>query len=228
MKGNGFVFGAYTHCQWPAADSTVADLSGKSFLFSLVNETGKAVRFSLRDKDRAIEVHDDGIFFGATKVEGGMQTGWPNVVLMRFGSADDIDSNASNDLEVGNTSYSQTTARCATRLFSPTVLCRGGERSLPAVTGRASVQRSAARLIEARVRKSEGWSATLADVAVLSPLMSLICAGADCCARCVGILFLFHLILFLNIELAIPSPCIRVHQPPHPKPAGQRISSAVG
>lgn len=64
------------------------------------------------------------------------------------------------------------------------------------------------------MRKSEGWSATLADVAVLSPLVSLICAGADWsnCARCVGIFFLFHLITFI-IEWVIRSHCIQVH--PH-------------
>ena len=31
------MFGAYTHCKWPVADSVVADPTGMSFLFSLLN-----------------------------------------------------------------------------------------------------------------------------------------------------------------------------------------------
>ena len=50
------MFGAYTQCSWPkgAAGRRVVDRSGQSFLFSLVNATGRAVRFSLRDKSDAI------------------------------------------------------------------------------------------------------------------------------------------------------------------------------
>ena len=61
-----FVFGAYTHCSWPkGADAgPVADPSGQSFLFSLVNATGRAVRFSLRDKSEAIALCPSGVHFG--------------------------------------------------------------------------------------------------------------------------------------------------------------------
>ena len=60
------MFGAYTHCSWPKDVGTgpVADPSGRSFLFSLVNETDKPVRFSLRDKDGAIAVSSHGVQFG--------------------------------------------------------------------------------------------------------------------------------------------------------------------
>jgi len=48
------VFGAYTHCKWPENKSggVVADPSGLSFLFSLTNATGRAVRFSQAAQQR--------------------------------------------------------------------------------------------------------------------------------------------------------------------------------
>ena len=94
---NGFVFGAYTHCRWPAVNSVVADPTGKSFLFSLVNGSGSAVRFSLRDKDRAIRLSDC-ISFGAEKYEGDKTTGYPNFILMLKGAADQKNANAANAL----------------------------------------------------------------------------------------------------------------------------------
>jgi hypothetical protein len=105
VAGNEFVFGAYTHCSWPAADGIVADPSGKSFLFSLVNESGKAVRFSLRDKDRAIEL-TDGISFGADKIEDGNVMGVSNFVLMfRRQAADEEHANTCNHPLYENTAY---------------------------------------------------------------------------------------------------------------------------
>jgi len=96
VADNNFVFGAYTHCTWPsAADAVVADPTGKSFLFSLVNASGTAVRFSLRDKDRAIRVAGS-VSFGAGKYEDGKTTGFPNFILMFKGVADQKDANCSN------------------------------------------------------------------------------------------------------------------------------------
>jgi hypothetical protein len=99
VKGSGFVFGAYTHCAWPTANGTVADPTGKSFLFSLVNKTGKAARFSLHDKDRAIQL-SDWVGFGA-KQKDGKVTAYPNFVLMLKGAADQKDANAANPINSG-------------------------------------------------------------------------------------------------------------------------------
>ena len=104
MAGNSFVFGAYTHCSWPAAEGIVADPSGKSFLFSLINASGNAVRFSLREKGRAIRLTDR-ICFGASKYEDGKETGYANFILMHKGAADQKDANAANDCERHNTPY---------------------------------------------------------------------------------------------------------------------------
>jgi hypothetical protein len=95
VKDSGFIIGAYTHCTWPAIQSIVADPTGKSFLFSLVNASGKAARFSLRDKDRAIQLGDC-VSFGADKYEDGKATGFPNFMLMYKGAADQQDANAAN------------------------------------------------------------------------------------------------------------------------------------
>jgi hypothetical protein len=97
VADSGFVFGAYTHCSWPA-DGTAADPTGKSFLFSLVNASGNAVRFSLRVKDRAIQLAG-GIGFGGDKFEGGKATGYSNFILMFKGqAADEKDANTVNPL----------------------------------------------------------------------------------------------------------------------------------
>jgi len=95
VKDNNFIFGAYTHCAWPAVRGTVADPTGKSFLFSLVNKADKAVRFSLRDKDCAIELGDC-ICFGADKYEHGDLAGFPNFIIMHMnnGAADKVDASA--------------------------------------------------------------------------------------------------------------------------------------
>lgn len=81
------VFGAYTHCSWPAADDTVvADPSGKSFLFSLVNADNQPVCFSLRDKNRAIRMGINGIRFGHQKRVGESEA-LSNLCLMVSGCA---------------------------------------------------------------------------------------------------------------------------------------------
>ena len=104
VTGNNFIFGAYTHCGWPSLNGTVADPTGQSFIFSLVNGSGKAVRFSLRDKDRAIRLTDR-ICFGASKYEDGKTTGFPNFILMFNGVADEKDANAANDCDDHDTPY---------------------------------------------------------------------------------------------------------------------------
>ena len=88
VKGNRYIFGAYTHCSWPAVKGIVGDPTGKSFLFSLVNASGQAVRFSLTDKDRAIRLASC-VSFGADKYEDGKLVGFPNFVLMIKGQAAD-------------------------------------------------------------------------------------------------------------------------------------------
>ena len=52
MADNEFVCGAYTPVSWPADNSHyshVADPSGRTFLFSLVNAHGRAVKLRLAD-----------------------------------------------------------------------------------------------------------------------------------------------------------------------------------
>ena len=96
------MFGAYTDCSWPAADGTVAaDPSGKSFIFSLTNADDKAVRFSLKDKERAIELEVSSVRFGAIEMEGDEQTGWPNFAIMDNDlAADHKDANLANSINV--------------------------------------------------------------------------------------------------------------------------------
>ena len=102
MAGNNFVFGAYTHCKWPAADAVVGDPSGKSFLFSLINASSKAVRFSLREKGRALQLTRTRVRFGASSGSGHGQSGWPNVILMHDGrAADEACGNCANDVDGG-------------------------------------------------------------------------------------------------------------------------------
>ena len=100
MVGNNFVFGAYTHCSWPAVNRTVADPAGKSFLFSLVNASGNAVRFSLWATERAIRLNDR-ICFGADKLKGADgATGGPNFMLMFKGrAADEQNGNCANVID---------------------------------------------------------------------------------------------------------------------------------
>ena len=87
VAGNGYVFGAYTHCSWPKESGSPHDPSNQSFLFSLVHKVGQApVRFSQCDSTPgAVGLGSDGPNFG-------------NFILMRGGSS----ASASD----GNSSYS--------------------------------------------------------------------------------------------------------------------------
>jgi len=53
VAGNNFIFGAYTPVSWTADAATrrgsMADPSGRTFLFSLVNAHGRAVKLRLKD-----------------------------------------------------------------------------------------------------------------------------------------------------------------------------------
>ena len=91
VAGNGFVFGAYTHCAWTILVSAiVADPSGRSFLFSLVNATGKAVRFSLRHQDSAVQLAGRCLSFGSyVEDANGAVLARPNFTLMHAGRAVD-------------------------------------------------------------------------------------------------------------------------------------------
>ena len=115
MAGTGYIFGAYLACAWPAAGNckVVSDPSGLSFLFSLVNRENKAVRFTLRDKNRALHVLTNGVRFGGCKQEGDQQASWPNFVLMRSGRpANDGQGNTANDTEEGNCAFQLTATEC--------------------------------------------------------------------------------------------------------------------
>ena len=102
MAGNNYIFGAYTHCSWPAADGIVADPTGKSFLFSLASASSKAVRFSLREKGRALQLTSTRVRFGASNGSGHGQSGWPNFILMHDGrAADENRGNCANDVDGG-------------------------------------------------------------------------------------------------------------------------------
>jgi hypothetical protein len=65
VAGNGFVFGAFTPLSWPADNSLcshVADPSGRTFLFSLVNAHGRAVKLRLKEaqRDKALTAYGSG------------------------------------------------------------------------------------------------------------------------------------------------------------------------
>ena len=99
MAGNNFIFCAYTHCSWPAVNRTVADPTGKSFILSLANASGSAVRFSLGDKERAIRLSDRICFGGDVKGADGA-TGCPNFILMHKGrAADEQNGNCTNVID---------------------------------------------------------------------------------------------------------------------------------
>ena len=108
VAGTGNIFGAYLACAWPAVgdEKTVSDPSGRSFLFSLVNKDNKPVRFTLRDKNRALEVSSDGIRFGGRNMEGDKQVSWPNFALMRSGHpASHGEGNVATDTQKGQCAF---------------------------------------------------------------------------------------------------------------------------
>ena len=50
VKGNGYVFGAFTPFQWRGpGQSWIADLGNATFLFSLVNAHNRAVKLTLQE-----------------------------------------------------------------------------------------------------------------------------------------------------------------------------------
>lgn len=56
VKGNGFVFGAFTRFQWPAEPTEtnfIEDPTGCTCLFSLVNAHGRAVKLRLKEDAKA-------------------------------------------------------------------------------------------------------------------------------------------------------------------------------
>jgi hypothetical protein len=68
---NGFICGAFTPLSWPAdagtRDDNVADPSGRTFLFSLVNAFGRAVKLRLKSTARSAALmlqHNWGPVFG--------------------------------------------------------------------------------------------------------------------------------------------------------------------
>ena len=109
MAGTGYIFGAYLACAWPAAEDNkvIPDPSARSFLFSLVNKDNKPVRFTLRDKDRALLVlNSSGICFGGAKMEGDKAVSLPNLLLMRDGRpADDSQGNWAIDSARYNSAF---------------------------------------------------------------------------------------------------------------------------
>ena len=69
---------SYTHCAWLVNDGLVADPSGQSFLFSLTNKGDQPLRFSLKDKDRAVYVARCSVMFGK---ERNWSSGFCNLCL---------------------------------------------------------------------------------------------------------------------------------------------------
>ena len=84
MADNGFICGAFTPVRWPADAATrhdhVADPSGRTFLFSLVNAHGRAVKLRLQDDalDKALNFE---------KAGSGPCFGFADLDLMRHGTA---------------------------------------------------------------------------------------------------------------------------------------------
>jgi len=80
---------------------------------SLINGCGKAVRFSLRDKDRAIRVANC-ICFGESKWVAGKAVGHPNFMLMHKEAADQQDANGVNNPKLSDAPYQSDdrTANC--------------------------------------------------------------------------------------------------------------------
>ena len=68
VAGNGFVCGAYTPLSWPADAAThrghVADPSGRTFLFSLVNAHGRPGKLRLKDSHREKALNFRGSGYG--------------------------------------------------------------------------------------------------------------------------------------------------------------------
>lgn len=62
MAGNGFICGTYTPVSWPAdaaaRNGHLSDPSSRTFLFSLVNAHGRAVKLRLKDdhRDQALKL----------------------------------------------------------------------------------------------------------------------------------------------------------------------------
>ena len=87
--GSGYVFGAYTAVSWPKSPIrgkvTVADPSGTSFIFSLVNKLNHPLKLNLIDNTRAIELSEQEAKFGGTHWEGRKLLKYSNLVLFYWG-----------------------------------------------------------------------------------------------------------------------------------------------
>ena len=107
----GYIFGAYFACAWPdeADDVAVADPSGRSFLFSLINTQKKAMKFPLHDKELALQVNDSAVYIGGIKWEGDKQMSMPTVAFMRSGCTGGV----ANSPDAG--AFQPATAAVATR-----------------------------------------------------------------------------------------------------------------
>ena len=68
VAGSGFVCGAYTPVSWPAdaatRDEHVADPSGRTFLFSLVNAHGRAAKLRLKAGQHRYAINLNGAAWG--------------------------------------------------------------------------------------------------------------------------------------------------------------------
>jgi hypothetical protein len=104
--GTGYVFGAYIAVSCPNRPApgnpavNVPDLSGASFMFSLINEYQRPFRLSLTDRTRAIRVNPSAgpAFGGQNNGADGKMVKFSNLMLMFNGKdANDSCGNGSND-----------------------------------------------------------------------------------------------------------------------------------
>ncbi|MDO9333650.1 MAG: hypothetical protein Q7T57_03905 [Dehalococcoidales bacterium] len=87
------MFGAYTAVDWPSEDDVdydsfnVADLSGKSFMFSLINKFKTPFRLKLVDNNRAINVGAGLAFGGLEEDAAGNTVKFCNLLMYEGGAA---------------------------------------------------------------------------------------------------------------------------------------------
>jgi hypothetical protein len=67
VAGNGFVFGAFTPLSWPSiasfASASGYDQSGRTFLFSLANAHGRAVKLRLKNREAPAQGYHSALSF---------------------------------------------------------------------------------------------------------------------------------------------------------------------
>ena len=188
VAGTGYIFGAYLACAWPAAGDAkvVSDPSGRSFLFSLVNKEGQAVRFALHDKERALQVDANGIRFGGCKMEGDKQVGYPNFALMCGGRlASDSEGNRAADIEIGQCAFQPEGGAVCDQTFLAGSQFFGAEEievyqlQAPPAGGAAASASSSSSAAAAAGSSSISAAAAAAASSLSSPTAAVVTPNAD-------------------------------------------------